>query len=113
MSFIMREVGSATRQAVKSLFDQHHISVRTQLEVWDDETIKQMVLHGLGISVLPSEMIIREVESGQLSILNIEGFPIRQRWHIVYPEGKQLSSLTRTFLQFLNHQSNDEMGLAA
>jgi DNA-binding transcriptional LysR family regulator len=111
--FIMREDGSATRQAVKSLFDQHHISVRTRLEVGDDETIKQMVIHGLGISVLPSEMVIRELENGHLVILNIEGFPIRQRWHVVYPEGKQLSSLTRAFLQFLNQQSNDEMALAA
>jgi LysR family transcriptional regulator, low CO2-responsive transcriptional regulator len=101
---ILRESGSATRQAVQSGLEQHQVSVRVQLEVGDDETIKQMVIHGLGISVLPEQVVTSEVANRQLVVLNVAGFPICQSWYVVYPTGKQLSMVASTFLQYLDHE---------
>ncbi len=100
-AFIMRESGSGTRQAVEKLLQEHDISIRVRLELGSNEAIKQAVAGGLGISVLSRHCLALEGEAGQLVILNVEGFPIERHWHIVYPKGKQLSVVARTFFDYL------------
>jgi LysR family transcriptional regulator, low CO2-responsive transcriptional regulator len=100
-SFIMRESGSGTRQAVEKLLQEHDISIKVRLELGSNEAIKQAVAGGLGISVLSRHCLALEGEGGQLVILNVEGFPIERHWHIVYPKGKQLSVVARTFFDYL------------
>jgi DNA-binding transcriptional LysR family regulator len=112
-AFIMREVGSATRQAVQTVLNQHEVSVRVQLEVGNNEAIKQMVMYGLGISVLSRHIVATEVTNGQLSILDVQGFPINRNWYVVYPLSKPLSIVASTFLQFLEQEANDEARLTA
>ncbi|MCU0549829.1 MAG: LysR family transcriptional regulator [Leptolyngbya sp. Prado105] len=110
---IMREIGSATRQSVQSVLDQHKVSVRVQFEVGNNEAIKQMVMLGMGISVLSRHMVDDEVANGQLAILNVEGFPIHRNWYVIYASGKKLSIVANTFLQFLSHSIHDSAALAA
>jgi LysR family transcriptional regulator, low CO2-responsive transcriptional regulator len=100
-AFIMREPGSGTRQAVEKLLHEHDISIKVRLELGSNEAIKQAVAGGLGISVLSRHCLALEGETGQLVILNVEGFPIERHWHIVYPKGKQLSVVARTFFDYL------------
>lgn len=100
-SFIMRETGSGTRQAVEKLLHEHDISIKVRLELGSNEAIKQAVAGGLGVSVLSRHCLALEGETGQLVILNVEGFPIERHWHIVYPKGKQLSVVARTFFDYL------------
>lgn len=42
-----------------------------------------------------------ELELGRLIILDIEGFPIRRRLHVVHRKGKRLSPAARAFKQFM------------
>jgi LysR family transcriptional regulator, low CO2-responsive transcriptional regulator len=100
-AFIIRESGSGTRQAVEKLLHEHDISIKVRLELGSNEAIKQAVAGGLGISVLSRHCLALEGETGQLVILNVEGFPIERHWHIVYPKGKQLSVVARTFFDYL------------
>lgn len=100
-SFIMREPGSGTRQAVEQLFDAHNISIRVRLELGSNEAIKQAVAGGLGISVLSRHCMALEGQTGQIAILNVEGFPIPRHWHIVHPKGKHLSVVAQTFFKYL------------
>ncbi|WP_404785707.1 LysR substrate-binding domain-containing protein [Altericista sp. CCNU0014] len=100
-SFIMREPGSGTRQAVEQLFEAHNISIRVRLELGSNEAIKQAIAGGLGISVLSRHCMALEGQAGQVVILNVEGFPIERHWHIVYPKGKHLSVVARTFFNYL------------
>jgi hypothetical protein len=39
--------------------------------------------------------------SGEFNILDVEGFPLQRHWYAVYPTGKQLSIVARTFLDYL------------
>jgi DNA-binding transcriptional LysR family regulator len=112
-SFVMREPGSATRHAVQTWLNQHDVPVRVQFEVGNNEAIKQMVIYGLGISIVSHHAIVSEVANGQLVVLDIQGFPISRRWYAVYPSSKQLSIVARTFLQFLEGEVNDATVLAA
>ncbi len=98
--FITREPGSGTRQAVQALFGEHKITVKTRLELSSNEAIKQAVAGGLGISVL-SRHTLHPGEDKELSILDIEHFPIQRQWYVCYFMGKQLSVVARTFLEHL------------
>ena len=98
--FIMRETGSGTRQALQALFSQHKVSVKIRLELGSNEAVKQAIAGGLGISVL-SRHILQPGETDELTILDIEHFPIQRHWYVVYFAGKQLSVVAQTFLEHL------------
>lgn len=100
-TFIMREPGSGTRQAVEMLFDQHKIAVRVRLELGSNEAIKQAIAGGLGLSVISTHALTGEVSNGELTILDVQGFPIRRRWYATYLNGKQLSVVAQAFLDYL------------
>jgi len=99
--FIMREPGSGTRKAVQSLFDEHKITLKVRLDLGSNEAIKQAIAGGLGISILSAHTLALEGSDSQLTILDVEKFPIERHWYAVYPSGKQLSIVARTFLEYL------------
>lgn len=97
--FIMREPGSGTRRAVQSLFDEHGITVKVKLELGSNEAIKQAIAGGLGISVLSRHTLMPD--TAELCILDVQYFPIKRNWFMVYPGGKQLSIVARTYYEYL------------
>ncbi|MBO3457697.1 LysR substrate-binding domain-containing protein [Aetokthonos hydrillicola Thurmond2011] len=97
--FIVREPGSGTRRSVQKLFDEHGVMVKVKLELGSNEAIKQAIAGGLGISVLSRHTLIPE--TGDLVVLDVQHFPIKRNWYIVYPAGKQLSIVARTYCEYL------------
>jgi LysR family transcriptional regulator, low CO2-responsive transcriptional regulator len=96
--FIMREPGSGTRRAVQKLLDEHSVAVKVKLELGSNEAIKQAIAGGLGISVLSRHTLL---PAGDLAVLDVEHFPIKRNWYMVYPNGKQLSIVARTYCEYL------------
>jgi len=97
--FIMREPGSGTRRAVQQLFDEHRVKVKVKLELGSNEAIKQAIAGGLGISVLSRHTLMPD--SSEFSILDVQHFPIKRTWYMVYPSGKQLSIVAHTYYEYL------------
>lgn len=100
-AFIMRESGSGTRQAVQKLLIQNDVSVRVRLELGSNEAIKQAIAGGLGISVLSIHTLNAESAQGELTVLDIEHFPIQRNWYVAHLAGKQLSIIAQAFLSYL------------
>jgi DNA-binding transcriptional LysR family regulator len=98
-AFIMREPGSGTRRAVQKLFEEKDVEVKVKLELGSNEAIKQAIAGGLGISVLSRHTLMPYAED--LTILDVEHFPIKRTWYMVYPNGKQLSIVARTYFEYL------------
>jgi DNA-binding transcriptional LysR family regulator len=99
--FIMREQGSGTRHAVQKLFERYKVGVKVRLELGSNEAIKQAIAGGLGLSVLSQHTLVAEQLMGELTILDVQHFPIHLRWYVTHLEGKQLSIIAETFLKFL------------
>ncbi|MCL4316102.1 MAG: LysR family transcriptional regulator [Gammaproteobacteria bacterium] len=99
--FLMREPGSGTRMAAQRLFDEHGIKLNIRMELGSNEAIKQAIAGGLGVSVLSRHTLALEGERGPLTILDVQHFPIQRHWYLVYPAGKQLSVVARTFCDYL------------
>ncbi len=103
---IMREQGSGTRHAVQKLFERYKVGVRVRLELGSNEAIKQAIAGGLGLSVLSKHTLMAEQLMGELTILDVQHFPIHLRWYVTHLEGKQLSVISETFLKFLLEKSH-------
>jgi DNA-binding transcriptional LysR family regulator len=100
-TFLVRERGSGTRIAMERFFNEHHIHVKTGMEVGSNEAIKQSVQAGLGLGVLSRDTLALELRLGRLVVLDIEGFPIRRHWYIVHRRGKRLTPAGQAFKDFM------------
>lgn len=108
-----REKGSGTRQAVERLFREDGQTVSPYIELASSEAIKQGVMGGLGIAVLPMHSLRLELAAGELVILNVEQFPLRRKWYAVHRKGKRLSRAAKGFLTFLlSDRKTDEANSA-
>ncbi len=103
--FIMREPGSGTRRAVQRLFEEHEVKVKVKLELGSNEAIKQAIAGGLGISVLSRHTLMPD--TAELTILDVQHFPIKRNWFMVYPGGKQLSIIARTYYRLSTRCSKE------
>lgn len=99
--FIVRERGSGTRIASENIFSQRKAQMKVRMELGSNEAIKQAVAGGLGLALLSRSTLNLDKSQKELAILDIVGFPIRRSWYMVYPNGKQLSVVAKTFLEFL------------
>lgn len=99
--FLMREIGSGTRVSTQRLFDKHKITLKVRMELGSNEAIKQGIAGGLGIAVLSRHCLALEGEKGPLVVLDVEHFPIRRHWYLIYPEGKTLSVVAQAFYDYL------------
>jgi DNA-binding transcriptional LysR family regulator len=99
-SLILREPGSGIRDAVLKQFAAAGITPRVRMQLGSNEAIKRAIVGGLGIGVLSLHSLTLESEGGRLALLDVQGFPIERRWHLVYWRGRELSLVARTFLDF-------------
>ncbi|MEB3160578.1 MAG: LysR substrate-binding domain-containing protein [Synechocystis sp.] len=106
-AFIMREQGSGTRRAVQNLLNKHRVDVRVRLELGSNEAIKQAIAGGMGISVLSQHTLVSEGTKSELTVLDINEFPIKRRWYVASLGGKQLSVVAQTFLDYLLSVTKD------
>jgi DNA-binding transcriptional LysR family regulator len=77
------------------------IEVNHKLELTSNEAVKQAVLAGLGISIMPLIGIHQELEAGKLSIIHQDGLPIRTEWQLVWLRKKELTPVMKAYLEFL------------
>ena len=98
--FIIREPGSGTRIALEQLFEKSGHELNIRMELGSNESIKQGISGGLGIAVI-SMHTITSCDLTELTILEVEGFPISWQWYVGHPRGKRLSVVAKTFIDFM------------
>ena len=103
---LLREAGSGTRKATEQLFAKYNLKIKVRMELGSNEAIKQTVAGGLGVSVLSRHTLTSDLQADQLTILDVQGFPIVRHWYVVYSKGKQLSVVANTFLHYLKQAAN-------
>ena len=99
--FIIREPGSGTRAAMEKYFADHRLQPRVAMEMTSNETIKQAVMAGMGISFLSLHTIGLERNAGLLTVPDVEGLPVLKRWYVVNNLSKTLSPAAEAFRYFI------------
>jgi DNA-binding transcriptional LysR family regulator len=101
---ILREAGSGSRSCLeqglahagKSLHD-----VQGTLELGSNEAIKEAVLQGLGLAILSSRAVEKELQAGQLHGLQVAGLPLLREMFVVWDRRRVLPIPAQLFLDLL------------
>ncbi len=99
--FIVRERGSGTRAAMENFLQKSHLEPRVIMEAASNETIKQAVMAGLGISFLSLHTMGLELEHQLIATLDVSGTPIVRAWNVVHTQSKLLSPAAEAFRYFM------------
>jgi DNA-binding transcriptional LysR family regulator len=102
--FVVREEGSGTRAAMQRLFAEHNTPLNVVMEMPSNETIKQAVMAGMGLSFLSLRTVRHELASGHIALVDIAGLPSMGHWYVTHMSHKKLSPAARAFKEFLIEQ---------
>jgi LysR family transcriptional regulator, low CO2-responsive transcriptional regulator len=103
-TFLVREPGSGTRSAMQEFFADHDFSVKVGMEIASNETIKQAVMAGIGISFISRHTVGFELQSGRLATVDVLGLPVLRHWYVVHLVAKRLSPSALAFKAFVLNQ---------
>ena len=104
-TFIMREIGSGTRNSVERFLAERGVHLTVSMEMNTNGAIKQGVEEGLGLGIVSIHTLERELEGGRLVVLDAKSFPILRQWFIVHRAGKRLSAIATEFADFVRQEA--------
>lgn len=104
-SFLLREPGSGTRAAMERFLADNGVVPQRTVEMTSNETIKQAVMAGMGISFISERTIVLELATGHIARLNVKGTPLKRHWYVVHRAEKRLLPVAQAFHQFLLQES--------
>jgi len=100
-ALIFREEGSATRKVMENYFEKKNIRATKKIELTSNEAVKQAVIAGLGISIMPLIGIRNEIKNKRLKIIPSSGLPIKTKWRLIWLKNKSMSPLAKAYLEYL------------
>lgn len=107
--WILRESGSAIRQIVDRVFQDHGMTPNLLMEFGSSQIIKESVIAGLGISLMSRWSIRAEVRQGLLKPLRLTDYPVASPvYAVVKPSGFQPQVIT-VFQEFLSGYASDTL----
>ena len=105
-TLLIREPGSGTRGALERFLEQHKVPSGATMELGSNETIKQAVMAGLGLSFISEHTIGMERAVGRLVVLDISDTPVKRQWRLVYRTDKRLMPAATAFVQFMDGEGS-------
>jgi DNA-binding transcriptional LysR family regulator len=105
--FILREEGSGTRAALEKFLLQARVEPRVTMEMASNETIKQAVIAGMGLSFLSLHTLGLELDNRLIALLPVEGAPVVRAWNVVHTLAKLLSPAAEAFRYFVLEHGED------
>jgi len=100
--FLMREKNSGTRELAESILSLHNISLTPLWESSSAEAIIQGVSKGIGISILPLQLVQDYIDTNQVARLNVNGLKFSRQYHIIYHKNKFLTPTALEFMKLCN-----------
>ena len=100
-NFLIREDGSGTRASLEHVFREHGVTYRASMEMSSNETIKQAVMAGLGVSFISMHTLGLELKARKLVTLDVAGLPLVRDWYVIHLRDKRLSPIAAAFRTFL------------
>jgi DNA-binding transcriptional LysR family regulator len=103
ISVALRERGSGTLSAVKQALGMHGIKLsdlKTSMRLGGTEALKNFILADESLGFLPMCTVLKELASGDLVRLYIDGLTIIRQFYFVQRHGHENSGLNDAFIKF-------------
>lgn len=101
LSLIFREPGSATRMAMEKYLNGCEYVTLKKMELTSNEAVKQAVIAGLGVSIMPLIGIKSSLSAHELQIIPAAGLPIETTWNLIWLKSKNQSVVVKTFIKYI------------
>lgn len=101
---IYREQGSATRTAMENFLTNLNVPNKKKIELKSNEALKQALIAGLGISIMPLIGLKNELKDEELHIIPFKNLPIKTNWNLIWLKAKNLSPVANAYLKFINEE---------
>jgi DNA-binding transcriptional LysR family regulator len=102
-TWLLREPGSGTREAVELALLPHLPNLPAALTLGSSEAIKNAVAAGLGISCLSRAVVQDLVNAGRLVILRTRLPRLKRHFSVIHHRDKVLSASVRAFVEYAEH----------
>jgi len=86
---------------MERVFREAGVAYQSSMEVGSNETIKQAVIAGMGISFISAHTVGLELKARKLVALDIPGIPVMRDWYVIHRKDKRLSPIAASFRAFL------------
>ena len=104
--YISRESGSAERNQLEKIFEEHGLHLSRTFCSTNTEAIKNAVIRGWGIAVLSKRMIEKERAAGDIVVLPIEGLKVTRNIQLAIHKNKYLSKSIRMMQEIIREGLN-------
>jgi DNA-binding transcriptional LysR family regulator len=98
---IVREPASGTRALMDRFFQSQRVEPRIAMEMPSNETIKQAVMAGMGLSFLSLHTLGLELQNRLIELVHVEDTPLVRTWNIVHTQSKLLSPAAEALRYFI------------
>lgn len=105
-TWIVRELGSGTREATEKMFAEHQFYPHDIMEFGSTQIIKESVEAGLGVTLLSQWAVKKEHSLGSLKLLKINGSPFIRQFSIVKKDSEFHTKATEVFLDILRENKD-------
>ncbi|NDY94003.1 LysR family transcriptional regulator [Ideonella livida] len=99
--FLFREEGSATRSFLEHLLQGQALQVNARIELSGNETVKQAVMAGMGISFMSVHAVQVELQARRLVLLEVQGMPKWLDWCLIQRREAQPAAVVAQFREFV------------
>lgn len=100
-TFLLREDGSGTRHLMQRTLAMARLEPRHVMTFASNETVKQAVMAGLGVAFISAHTIAHEAETGRLSVLRVQGFPVIRHWYAVRLQQRRLGPAANAMWRYV------------
>ncbi len=107
ISLLYREEGSGTRLVMENHLKKKNFKINIKMQLTSNEAIKQAVIAGLGFSILPLIGCKNELKNNELGIIQVNGFPIKSEWNLIWLPNKILSPVAQKYLDFIKSEKEN------
>jgi DNA-binding transcriptional LysR family regulator len=106
-TFLFREEGSRTRLVMENFISKNKFKIKKKIELTSNEAVKQSIIAGLGLSIMPIIGIRNEIEDGLLKVIPMKGLPIQTTWRLIWLKEKKLSPIAESYLNYLTKEKDN------
>ncbi|MGH7825500.1 MAG: LysR family transcriptional regulator [Candidatus Binatia bacterium] len=99
--WILNQEGCVYRGYIESKLRERGQAMKVEVEVIGLELQKKLTQLGLGVSLLPKDFVLTEVQRGDLRALKVKGTKIQNYWCLVFRNDKYLHGAMKAFLKLL------------
>ena len=103
--FILREKGSGSRELLDSTMLIHGVEIQPVLESISTQSIIRAVSSGLGLTLLPYLLVKKDIETGDLYIINLKGITFYRNFFIIYHQNKYFTQPAKDFIDICLNKS--------